>query len=422
MHVKIRKKKRSTERARERGPRRRPLGVASPRFEIPEERPAGCRCGQSCELGQTHIYTHEARCGPFPSRSVTPTYISPSVSLGAAARARGASSAGQSSPGARRHISSSSSSPCWSCPATAPRRRASRAAAGAPGRRAACRARRSSGVGVVPERRQQQQLIRRSWVREDERVGLAEPAAGRRTPSDQRRCIRAEEAGSRCRAAPAPALPPAPDSSMFLKDARQGPGESPMNVDCPLQASLKRSSSAPMINEISATMSVTSPSTSAPPRWASLCPRLPGHRPPPPLPRHLGAQAFSSFLSFQGCRRVVQRLLQHAPGQEVQHQRKCLSHFVHSPWLAQSNLPWLWGSKRQCVLIDKADCCVPGYFYLEIQSLTPCSRRISRRNIWSLLYYFTKINWNRVSSTCLESGSGFWTKLRFLIGSTDINP
>lgn len=36
-----------------------------------------------------------------------------------------------------------------------------------------------------------------------------------------------------------------------------------MDVDCPI-VSLKRSSSAPMINEISATMSVTSPSTSAP--------------------------------------------------------------------------------------------------------------------------------------------------------------
>ncbi|XP_066601330.1 P2R1A-PPP2R2A-interacting phosphatase regulator 1 [Prorops nasuta] len=36
-----------------------------------------------------------------------------------------------------------------------------------------------------------------------------------------------------------------------------------MDIDCPI-VSLKRSSSAPMINEISATMSVTSPSTSAP--------------------------------------------------------------------------------------------------------------------------------------------------------------
>ncbi|XP_015179272.1 PREDICTED: protein FAM122A [Polistes dominula] len=36
-----------------------------------------------------------------------------------------------------------------------------------------------------------------------------------------------------------------------------------MDVDCPI-VGLKRSSSAPMINEISATMSVTSPSTSAP--------------------------------------------------------------------------------------------------------------------------------------------------------------
>ncbi|XP_011496502.1 PREDICTED: protein FAM122A [Ceratosolen solmsi marchali] len=54
---------------------------------------------------------------------------------------------------------------------------------------------------------------------------------------------------------------------MFVKNI-QGTGETAMNVDCPLQASLKRSSSAPMINEISATMSVTSPSTTAPPRDA----------------------------------------------------------------------------------------------------------------------------------------------------------
>ncbi|KAG7189693.1 hypothetical protein KM043_017363 [Ampulex compressa] len=41
-----------------------------------------------------------------------------------------------------------------------------------------------------------------------------------------------------------------------------------MDVDCPV-VSLKRSSSAPMINEISATMSVTSPSTSTPRNAAS---------------------------------------------------------------------------------------------------------------------------------------------------------
>ncbi|XP_016840616.1 protein FAM122A [Nasonia vitripennis] len=56
---------------------------------------------------------------------------------------------------------------------------------------------------------------------------------------------------------------------MFVKNIQQqGTGETAMNVDCPLLASLKRSSSAPMINEISATMSITSPSTSAPPRDA----------------------------------------------------------------------------------------------------------------------------------------------------------
>lgn len=36
-----------------------------------------------------------------------------------------------------------------------------------------------------------------------------------------------------------------------------------MDIDCPI-VGLKRSSSAPMINEISATMSITSSSTSAP--------------------------------------------------------------------------------------------------------------------------------------------------------------
>ena len=41
-----------------------------------------------------------------------------------------------------------------------------------------------------------------------------------------------------------------------------------MSIDCPLQqASLKRSSSAPMINEITSTMSIASPSTSAPPMY-----------------------------------------------------------------------------------------------------------------------------------------------------------
>ncbi|XP_014204690.1 protein FAM122A [Copidosoma floridanum] len=53
---------------------------------------------------------------------------------------------------------------------------------------------------------------------------------------------------------------------MSAKSMQQASGETTMSVDCPVQASLKRSSSAPMINEISATMSISSPTTPAPPR------------------------------------------------------------------------------------------------------------------------------------------------------------
>lgn len=52
-------------------------------------------------------------------------------------------------------------------------------------------------------------------------------------------------------------------STLSAKLHRTVHNSATMDVDCPI-VSLKRSSSAPMINEISATMSITSPSTSAP--------------------------------------------------------------------------------------------------------------------------------------------------------------
>ncbi|XP_014220423.1 protein FAM122A [Trichogramma pretiosum] len=54
----------------------------------------------------------------------------------------------------------------------------------------------------------------------------------------------------------------------ILVNNKSNDGVTPMNIDCSGETSLKRSNSAPMINEIAATMSVTATTTPAPPRDA----------------------------------------------------------------------------------------------------------------------------------------------------------